>query len=1110
MAAKKNKSAEERPDEKKLKGRPSDPQKCDAQSSVHPSAQREPSGSQDAIQSASTPLDATAQGPADASTEVMNSNSASIASDSDSLEADNASPEPNSDSPEPASPSPEPDEGHFDEGHFEESPMQGKSFYVVGIGSSAGGLDALEQFFTIMQPDCGMAFVVISHLSPDHVSVMPALIGRFTRMRTFQIESGMQVEPNCVYVTPSNKDVAIMNGFFQLMDAAETRGLRQPIDYFFRSLAHDQREMAIAIVLSGSGSDGASGVREIKAELGLVMAQDPDSAKYNGMPISSISTGVVDYIMPADKMPEQLLRYKKHTLVSEPKRELFNQEEASLSSLRDILVFLRDQTGHDFSMYKKNTILRRIARRMSVHQITNMSNYTTYLRQHPQEGKIIFQELLIGVTSFFRDHEAFEALKKCFMLKLLKDKSDNHILRLWVPGCSSGEEAYSLAIIIHECMDEAKKNIPVQIFGSDIDEKAIEKARAGVYPIGILADVTSERLSRFFITWDNDTYQIKREIRDMVVFAPQNLIKDPPFIKLDLLSCRNLLIYLESEVQGKLLPLFHYALKPGGILFLGTSETIGEFTDLFSPLVKKWKIFNRRETIASTRPLIDLPPLGLGLGQRQRGTALPLKGKAEKPRKINIAQITEKMLLDLYGPPCVVINQKGDIIFIHGRTGQYLEPASGEGGLMNILKMARDGLKLELMVALRKVVTENQEIILDRVEVKSDDHTRLVRVTIKVMKNLSEVEGLMMVIFQDIAAQPEEIIEGNRKNQESFSRIEELGHELLYTKEYLQGTIEELETSNEELQSTNEELQSTNEEMQSTNEELETSQEELQSLNEEHITLNAELQGRIDELSQSDNDMKNLLESIEIATIFVDGDLRIIRFTLPVTRIINLISTDVGRPFTDIALKLKYDALVSDAQEVLRTLIPREREVQTKDGQWHMVRIRPYRTLENAISGLLLTFIDIHEQKITEEKIRRLDQEVKEAHCYAESIIDTVRQPLVILNRDLQVISCNQFFYETFHVKPDETMGRFIYDLGNRQWDIPRLKELLGEIITTSGVPFENYEVEHNFQKIGHKKMVLNARRIVSEIAGSDRILLAIEDITDRREVKDREVKDNE
>lgn len=1022
-----------------------------------------------------------------------------------SIEAVSASTEPDSSSPKPmASSSPEPDEGHF-----EKSSMQGNSLYVVGIGSSAGGLDALEQFFTTMQPDCGMAFIVISHLSPDHVSVMPALIGRFTRMKTFQIESGMQVEPNCVFVTPSNKDVAIMNGFFQLMEAAETRGLRQPIDYFFRSLAHDQRDLAIAIVLSGSGSDGASGVREIKAELGLVMAQDPDSAKYNGMPISAISTGVVDYVMPADKMPEQLLRYKKHTFVSEPKRELVNQEDTSLS-LRDILVFLRNQTGHDFSMYKKNTILRRIARRMSVHQIDKMSNYATYLRQHPHEGKIIFQELLIGVTSFFRDPEAFEALKKCIMVKLLKNNGDNHILRLWVPGCSSGEEAYSLAIIIHECMNEAKKNIPVQIFGSDIDEKAIEKARAGIYPIGILADVTSERLSRFFITWDNDTYQIKKEIRDMVVFAGQNLIKDPPFIKLDLLSCRNLLIYLESEVQGKLLPLFHYALKPGGILFLGTSETIGEFTDLFSPLVKKWKIFNRRESIASTRPLIDLPPLGLGLGQRQRGTGLLLKGKAEKPRKVNIAQITEKMLLDLYGPPCVIINQKGDIIFIHGRTGQYLEPASGEGGLMNILKMARDGLRLELMIALRKVVTENQEITLDRVEVKSDDHPRMVRVTIKVMKNLSEAEGLMMVIFQDIAAQPEEIIEGDRKNQERFSRIEELEHELLYTKEYLQGTIEELETSNEELQSTNEELQSTNEEMQSTNEELETSQEELQSLNEEHITLNAELQGRIDELSQSDNDMKNLLESIEIATIFVDANLRIIRFTLPVTRIINLISTDVGRPFTDIALKLKYDALVSDAQEVLRTLIPRGREVQTKDGIWHMVRIRPYRTLENAISGLLLTFIDIHEQKITEEKIRRLDQEVKEAHCYAESIIDTVRHPLVILNRDLQVISCNQFFYETFHVKPDETMGRFIYDLGNRQWDIPRLKELFGEIITTSGVPFENYEVEHNFLNIGHKKMVLNARRIISETAGSDKILLAIEDITNRREVKDREVKDNE
>jgi two-component system CheB/CheR fusion protein len=571
-----------------------------------------------------------------------------------------------------------------------------RSFHVVGIGASAGGLDALERFFSHMPPDSGMAFVVISHLSPGHVSVMPELLRKFTGMDVFQIESGMRLRPNTIYVTPPNKDVAVMSKTFRLMSASEHRGLRLPIDYFFRSLAQDLEDKAVAVILSGSGSDGTSGVREIKADLGLVVVQDPASAKYDGMPRSAIATGIVDYVLPADLIPGRLLKYVQHVPLLEPRRESVDHERTS-DSLQRVLILIRDQTGHDFSFYKRNTTRRRIERRMNVHQIDTIAHYAAYLERNPNEVKILFQELLIGVTSFFRDPKAFEALKRWVMSYIIKDKPADYVFRLWVPGCSSGEEAYSLAIILRECLDEAKKKLQVQIFGTDIDTKAVEKARAGRYPFGISADVTPERLTRYFIKRDS-FYEVRKEIREMVIFAPQNVIKDPPFIKLDLLACRNLLIYLENEVQKKLIPLFHYALRPSGILFLGTSETIGDFMDLFSQLDKKWRIFLRRETAVGAQ--VDLPPLRL----KERTKTLPPREPMpfRRPVKPNIAQLAEKVILEKLSPPSIVINQKGDILYVHGRTGRFLEPAPGEGGFMNIFRMSREGLRLELMGAMRK------------------------------------------------------------------------------------------------------------------------------------------------------------------------------------------------------------------------------------------------------------------------------------------------------------------------------------------------------------------------------------------------------------------------
>lgn len=972
-------------------------------------------------------------------------------------------------------------------------PKEESRFHIAGIGASAGGLEVFEEFFTHLPAENGIAFVLITHLNPSHMSILPDLIKKYTRMLVYQIEDGMEVKPDCVYVTPPNKDVAILNGILQLMEPPEPRGLRLPIDYFFRSLAHDQAERAIGIIFSGSGSDGASGMKEIKAELGMTMVQDPNLAKYDSMPRSSIASGIIDYILPAEKMPEQLLKYVKHIPI--PLQKDHPEEQKISSAIQKILILVRNQTGQDFSLYKKNTINRRIERRLTVHQIDTVHNYLYFLQQNPKEIDILFNELLIGVTSFFRNPEAFEIIKTNFSTHILKDKSEDYPIRVWVPGCSSGEEVYSLAIIIHECLEELNKKFNVQIFGTDIDAKAINKSRTGIYPLSIASDVKKERLSRFFIKKDN-TYQVKKEIREMVIFAPQNVIKDPPFIKLDLLSCRNLLIYLEAEIQKKLMPFFHYALNPGGLLFLGTSETIAEFTDLFSLIDKKWRVFIRRESAASTRRIVELPPMR----SPQKSVPLPAPAEFKKEGIINIAQMAERIILEQFGPPCVVVNKEGDIIYIHGRTGNYLEPASGEASL-NIFKMAREGLRGGLMRAFRQMIPKKGAVILEELEVKTNGSTQLVQVKIQpVGTQLENISDLVLVVFEDIPTKektvPDKIIKSS--STESDNYIVKLEKELRYTKEYLQGTIEEIETSNEELKSANEELQSTNEELQSTNEELETSQEELQSLNEENVTLNAELQCRIDSLQQANNDMKNLLESTEIATIFLNNDLCISRFTSKSNEIINLIPTDVGRPISDIVPKIKYETLAQDAQEVLKSLVYKEKEVQTQNGRWYLMRIRPYRTMENVIDGLVLTFVDIHEQRVELGKTHELKQSLQEARQYSQAIIDTMREALVVLDKNLRVITCNPSFYKIFHVKPDETEGQFIYDLGNKQWDIPRLRELLDKIIPQS-TTIEDFDVEHNFQKIGHKKMLLNARRIDSEGKGTEMILLAIEDITNKK-----------
>ena len=954
------------------------------------------------------------------------------------------------------------------------------SFYVVGIGASAGGLEAIERFFENIPENTGVAFIVVSHLDPNHVSIMPELIQKSTKMKLYAAEDGMKVKPNHVYVAPSKFDIAILHGTIQLIEPLEAHGFRLPIDFFFKSLAQDLGEKAICIVLSGMASDGTAGLKAIKSELGMVMVQEPGSAKFDGMPSSAIKTELADYILTPEAMPAQLINYTTHKVKGVLLDKAISEGKIP-DSFQKIFILLRNHTGHDFSLYKQNTILRRVERRMNISQLDSVPNYIRLLQENPDEIEYLFKELLIGVTNFFRDPESFEKLK-AILSRIVKDKPENGKIRIWVPGCSTGEEAFSIAIILHECMKkEEKKDLTVQIFATDIDSDAIDKARIGTFS-GIEPDVSKNIIKTYF-SIDKNGFQIRKEIREMIVFAPQSIIKDPPFTKLDLISCRNLLIYFNAELQKKIIPIFHYSLLPNGILFLGSSETIGGFVDLFTIVDRKFKFYKRRESIYSTQPLIDFP-----LTKNNR----KINEIAMKTTVVNdIERISEKIILQTYSPNCAIISENGDIIYIHGRTGKYLELTDGEAK-MNIYDMAREGLKQELPSVIRKVSSSKKAITVEGLKIKPNGKILQINLTVKPINEPEEMRGSFLVIFEDLSIPISR--KGTKKvriDKKSGKMIKDIEHELRVTKENLRSTIEELETSNEELKSTNEEMQSTNEEMQSSNEELETSKEELQSLNEELLTVNAELQNKNDELGTINNDMKNLLDSIDIPTIFLDNNLSIKRFTSHATKVINLISSDIGRPINHIATNIKYEKLIEDAKDVLKTLIPKEVEVQTNDGNWYQMRILPYRTTSNVICGLVVTFTNIHKLKTAYEEINKLNQEVQLAREYSDNIVDTVRDSLLILDPQMKVLSANRSFYKLFNTKSEDTVGKSVYDLQDNNWNIPELRILLEEIIPQNNF-FENYEVNYNF-KDGKKKLFLNAREIFQGDKESQLILLAIQ-----------------
>ena len=853
-------------------------------------------------------------------------------------------------------------------------------FPIVGIGASAGGLAAFEAFFSGMpaDKDPDMAFVLVQHLAPDHKSILTELIRRYTRMQVSEVEDGVMVQPNCAYIIPPNRDMAFLNGTLQLLEPSSPRGQRLPIDFFFRSLAQDQHERAICIVLSGTGSDGTQGLRAVKAEGGMVMAQTPESTEYDGMPRSAINTGLVDYILPAAEMPDHLISYAAQAF-----GRIAHLQAPPLPKVEDafkkIFVLLRSQTGHDFSQYKLNTIKRRVERRMAVHQIAELGGYVRFLQQTPVEVEALFRDLLIGVTNFFRDPEAFTALETFVIPGLFSDKPGGSTIRVWVCGCSTGEEAYSIAILLQEQMEKLKKNFKLQLFATDIDSRAIDQARSGVYSASIAADVSPERLARFF-TLENDggSYRINKTIRDLLVFSEHDINKDPTFSKLDLISCRNLLIYLNADLQKKLIPLFHYSLSPGGTLFLGTSETTGDFHHIFAALDRQQKLYQRKEDPSAVQhlPLGRLNRTMTESGTIQKYSAQPSGGK------ISLKEITERTLLQHYAPTSILVSERGEILYIHGSTGRYLEMASGEP-TMSILKMAREGLKRDLTTALHSAVKYKKPIERHGLKVKTNGDFSRVNLTIlpvpPTAESITELTLYLVVLEEVMKAEkplPSEASAGTMVEQpdettnDKDALVIRLKQELRANEEYLQSANEELETSNEELKSSNEEMQSVNEELQSTNEELETSKEELQSVNEELATVNTELQTKVFDLSRANNDMNNLLAGTGVGTVFVDFKLLIQRFTPSITQVINLILSDVGRPVGHIVSNLVgYETLTADIKSVLDSLIPKEVEVKNREGAWFLLRIRPYRTLENVIEGAVVTFFDISEIKRTREAL---------------------------------------------------------------------------------------------------------------------------------------------
>jgi two-component system CheB/CheR fusion protein len=950
---------------------------------------------------------------------------------------------------------------------------------VVGLGASAGGIEALGQFFDTMPADSNLVFVVVLHLDPTRQSLLSSILSHHTAMPVIEIEDGIEIAPNKVYVIAPNYDLTLDGNALRLTDPAQPRGHRHPVDVLFQSLAEQRAERSAAIILSGTGTNGTQGLREVKANGGLILVQDPATASFDGMPRSAIGAGLADHVLAPADMPAALLRYFQHGYVAAPDG-LGTLPGSKQPGLESLFGLLRAHSGHDFHVYKPATLRRRINRRMSLASLSSLDEYIARLRSDPVEVKALVRDLLISVTSFFRDEDAWTALDDIVISQLVADRAAGASIRVWVPACATGEEAYSVAMLLQERAEAAHKQFDLKIFASDIQDDNLNVARAGVYPSASVETMAPERYLRFFDRLDG-SYQVRKSLRDLVVFARQNLLHDPPFSRMDLITCRNMLIYVDPDAQKRALALFHFALREGGRLFLGSAETVGRSDDLFETVSKKWRIYRRSGP--TRHDIVDFPRLGGQASGSRQQEVLP----AAEPL-VRVSEAARRALLDRYAPASVLIDQRGRVLYFHGDTGDYLKQPNGEP-TRDLLAMAREGLLAKLRGAIQTAIADKQEIRFDT-QIRQGDVVRTVVVTLFPLAALPPTSAMTLVTFEPAASElpAAPSMKGIREEHEAASVLES---ELRSTRAELQGTIEQLESVNEELKASNEEATSMNEELQSTNEELETSREELQSFNEELHSVNSQLQHKINELDQTSNDLANLLSGTEIATVFLDTEFRIQWFSPATKPLLELVLSDVGRPISHFARKFDDERLLDDADTVLAKLTPIEVEIRGDDGKWFLRRILPYRTRDNRIASLVVTFIDITER-------RQATDAIDEARIYAEAIVATARQPLVVLDAGLHVRSANRAFYTLLDTTPDAAQHLRLYELGNGEWDIPELRRLLDEVLPRDE-RFDGVEVGLGPVGPDQRTMLLNARKLARNGGREELILLAIEEITQRK-----------
>lgn len=929
-------------------------------------------------------------------------------------------------------------------------------FPIVGIGASAGGLEAFMQLLQALPEHTGMAFVLVQHLDPRHDSKLAELLAKATRMPVLEVAPGLAVQRDHVYVIAPNTTLTLAaDGEFHIEPRGDGPRPHLPIDRFFSSLAAHRESAAIGVVLSGTGTDGSMGLLEIKAAGGIAFAQDEASAKFAGMPLAALHSGSVDLAMPPARIAAELARVGQHPYLApapdKGRADVPAEGNDEEDSFKSVLALLRQASGVDFGSYRDTTIKRRITRRLMLQGGDSLDAYAQRLRGDRAELDALFQDILINVTKFFRGPELFEALKQRVFPDILAARRGDAPIRMWVPGCSTGQEAYSLAMALIEFLDDKPAHPPIQIFATDLSENvSLQKARNGLYPDSIEADVSPERLRRFFLHEDSH-YRVSKALREIVVFARQNVAADPPFSHVDLVSCRNLLIYLSPALQKRVIPTFHYALNPGGFMVLGASETIGSHTDLFAVVDQPNRVYVRKSTGARPYPHFRAEEHQARMGGGRETAVAPRIQPADWQRE------ADRVAAGQYVPPGVLVNDNFDILQFRGQTGPFLSPAAGEPS-NNLLKMAREGLFMAVRAAVLECQRSGVPVRHPDVRVRGESVDREIELHVMPIKLPLAGERCYLVLFEEKLRKvtPGALAPAKPASAADAEDAQHLRQELDSTREYLQSLVEQQDATNEELKSANEEILSSNEELQSTNEELETAKEELQSINEELTTVNEQLQHRNAELGHLNDDMTNLVASSGMLTVVLGIDSRIRRFTPAAGKLLGLLAGDIGRPFGQLKSALGHLDMDTLVGQVVASVQPQQRDVQGPDGRSYQLRMHPYRTTDNRIDGAVLVLFDI-------EDLRRAQAGVRDERDYARAIVETVSQSLLVLDLQLRVQSANSAFYTTFGVTPQQTQGQLIYELGNRQWDIPILRERLAGVLLGGG-DIADFEVRHRFE----------------------------------------------